>query len=117
MPRPIPEWKASRIAALKAWRESLPPETRAEMDEAWERAKANAAIRKAARAERERMLIALTLEGLSADEIAVKLGADKRETRRRCAALGIKGAKPGARRLPETWIKIETRDAIEAVAA
>jgi hypothetical protein len=120
MPRPIPEWKASRNAALKAWRDSLAPETRAEMDAAWAAAKANAAARKAAMAERTRLLVSLSLDGLSADEIAAKIGADKRETRRRCAALGIppaKGGKSPMRRIPGGWIAAETREAIDAMAA
>lgn len=87
------------------------------MDAAWEAAKTNARERRRLKAERIRLLVSLSLEGLTAEEIAARVGASPRDTRRRCAELGVKGCSPGQRRAPAAWVKAETRAAIDALAA
>jgi hypothetical protein len=94
----LPAWKASRKAALTAWRETLAAEDREAMDSALSRAKANAAARRASADEQTRQFVALALQGLSADEIGKRLAVSRSKVRDRLARLGIEGAAPGMRR-------------------
>lgn len=116
MPRPIPEWKTSRNAAVRAWFESLSPEMQAQVTEAQAGGKARANALRAAREEKERRLVSLTLRGMSLDEVASAMGVDRAGLRKYCTRLGIEPGRKLWRRAPAAWVSIETRDAIDAFA-
>jgi hypothetical protein len=86
------------------------------MDAEWEEEKAAKRGRRQLKLSRERMIVSLLLDGHTPDEIADKLGEKRRTMRYRCAALGVKGGQPNRRRVPATWIKVETRNALQALA-
>ncbi len=64
-----------------------------------------------------RRLIALALQGATHDEIGKHVGMSGRAVYGRLARLGIEGGGPGRRRLPAAFVSVETRAAIEKVAA
>lgn len=97
--------------------ERMPPDLRAQRDEARRAAKANGVAKQEAAMQRRRTAVEMTLAGFSGPEIAEMSGENMNATRSRLQRLGISISKAGMRRLPTGWLKTGTRDALDALAA
>lgn len=117
-------WRASKRAALDAWRAGMSSVEAAAYEDAKAAFRADRDRRRAARAARaaereafDRRVLAGVLAGRTTDEIAAEIGSPAREVRRVCARLGVERGKPGFRRLPAAQVPVAIRAQIETVAA